>query len=102
MLPFDAAVYDLDGTLLDSRKRVSVRTRRALEAAREAGLHAIFATARPPRDIRHLGLEDFGARVYYNGAMARCARAGVDWSETLSPDLTGRILDFLDAPGGAS
>jgi len=102
MLPFDAAVFDLDGTLLDSRKRISGRTRKALEATRDAGLHAIFATARPPRDIDHLGLEEFGARVYYNGAMARCALTGLAWSRTLAPDLTARILHFLDALGGPS
>lgn len=40
---------DLDGTLLRSDGSVSDRTRAALRAVDDVGLHVIFVTARPPR-----------------------------------------------------
>lgn len=45
---------DLDGTLLRADGSVSERTRRALLAAEEAGIHVVFVTARPPRWLGHL------------------------------------------------
>ena len=43
---------DLDGTLLRSDRSVSERTRRALDAARAAGIHVVPVTARQPHGVR--------------------------------------------------
>jgi HAD superfamily hydrolase (TIGR01484 family) len=40
---------DLDGTLLRADKTVSQRTRRAIQAAKAAGIEIMYATGRPPR-----------------------------------------------------
>ncbi|WP_242521943.1 Cof-type HAD-IIB family hydrolase [Microbacterium esteraromaticum] len=45
---------DLDGTLLDSDSSVSARTRRALDAARDRGIHVVPVTARQPIGLRAL------------------------------------------------
>lgn len=95
MPPFDAAVFDLDGTLLDSRKRITERTRAALDAARRSGMHLVFATARPPRAIRHLGLEELGSMAYLNGAMVRCGISGAEWSHALDREIADRVLECL-------
>lgn len=46
---------DLDGTTLNSAKRISKRTRQALEAAAGKGVHIVVATGRPfaalPKDV---------------------------------------------------
>jgi HAD superfamily hydrolase (TIGR01484 family) len=42
---------DLDGTLLDALSRIPERTRRALEAARAAGILVVPATGRPPQAL---------------------------------------------------
>lgn len=46
---------DLDGTMLNSAKHISERTRKALEAAAEKGVHIVVATGRPfaalPKDV---------------------------------------------------
>lgn len=46
---------DLDGTTLNSAKHISERTRKALEAAAEKGVHIVVATGRPfaalPKDV---------------------------------------------------
>lgn len=45
---------DLDGTLLRPDLSVSPRTRRALDAARAAGIHVVPVTARQPRGVRRI------------------------------------------------
>lgn len=45
---------DLDGTLLRDDKTISPRTRRALDAAEQAGYAVVLVTARPPRFLRRL------------------------------------------------
>jgi Cof subfamily protein (haloacid dehalogenase superfamily) len=61
---------DLDGTLLDSRKRVSDRTVQALGCLRP-GVRVVIASARPPRSVRHiyqsLALDTW--QINYNGAL---------------------------------
>ena len=49
-----AAVMDLDGTLLRSDKTISPFTRNILDRVRRAGIHVIFATARPPESALRL------------------------------------------------
>jgi 5-amino-6-(5-phospho-D-ribitylamino)uracil phosphatase len=67
---------DLDGTLLDSRGRVSARNRRAIERARAAGVRVALVTGRRFRDARPLALE-LGIDVpviAHNGALTKHAR----------------------------
>ncbi len=62
---------DLDGTLLRGDGTISDRTRRALEAARAAGMMTALVTARPPRTVRDrahaLGIA--GLAICCNGAI---------------------------------
>ena len=60
---------DLDGTLLDSNKKVSEQTVRGLQCL--SGARVVSASARPPRSVRHiyrqLGLDTW--QINYNGAL---------------------------------
>lgn len=62
---------DLDGTLLDSEKRVSPTTLASLRQAVQRGVKVVIASARPPRSVRsiyrQLGLET--PQINYNGAL---------------------------------
>lgn len=62
---------DLDGTLLDSQKRIPQVNRVAIAAARERGIQFVLCSARPPRSLlpfwRDLGLHE--PLVAYNGAL---------------------------------
>ncbi len=75
---------DLDGTLLTADGTVSERTRRAVRGAREAGIHVIPATGRPPKSVWDLastaGLGPVG--VCANGAAA----VDLECSKVISTD----------------
>jgi Cof subfamily protein (haloacid dehalogenase superfamily) len=62
---------DLDGTLLQSDKRISRRTQRALNLARAAGVEIVLVTGRPPRFLRTVAaeLEIASAAICGNGAL---------------------------------
>jgi Cof subfamily protein (haloacid dehalogenase superfamily) len=73
---------DLDGTLLRPDETVSERTRRAVAAARAAGITLVLVSGRPPRSIGPLA-ERVGV-----GGIAICANGAVLW------DLdSGRMVD---------
>jgi Cof subfamily protein (haloacid dehalogenase superfamily) len=66
-----AVVLDLDGTLLNSQREVSLRSLQAVLACHGRGIHIIIATARPARSVRMLlppELLEMGCIIYYNGA----------------------------------
>jgi Cof subfamily protein (haloacid dehalogenase superfamily) len=69
--PVSLIALDLDGTLLDSRKRISARTVKALRLLPEVGVQVVVASARPPRSCRAiyqgLGLSTW--QINYNGAL---------------------------------
>lgn len=44
---------DLDGTLLDGKKQISSRNKRALKQAKDAGVKIVLCTGRPLRAIEH-------------------------------------------------
>jgi hypothetical protein len=62
---------DLDGTLLDDRKRVSPRTAAALIGVSNRGIKVVIASARPPRSVRHVhaALQLDTWTINYNGAL---------------------------------
>lgn len=68
---FDMVAIDLDGTLLRSDKRLSLRVVESVIAASRMGVRVVIATARPPRSVReiygHLELDTLS--VNYNGAL---------------------------------
>jgi Cof subfamily protein (haloacid dehalogenase superfamily) len=62
---------DLDGTLVNSKGEVTLRTRAAIDRAREQGALLIFVTGRPPRWMESV-IEETGASglaICANGAL---------------------------------
>ena len=70
-VPVKLIALDLDGTLLDSKKRISAPTVKALRALPKLGVRVVIASARPPRSCRAiydgLGLDTW--QINYNGAL---------------------------------
>ena len=48
-----ALIFDLDDTLLNSKKQIGMLTRRALIDSHNAGYQLVLATSRPIRAVRH-------------------------------------------------
>ncbi|MGF1699410.1 sugar-phosphatase [Photobacterium makurazakiensis] len=44
---YKLVALDMDGTLLNSKKEISTRTKQAIQAAREQGVHVVLASGRP-------------------------------------------------------
>lgn len=71
-----AMFFDLDGTLLDSRKRILPGAVEALEDAQARGIRLFVATARSPRLEEKLGWPQrqrrlFSGGIYSNGGVVR-------------------------------
>ncbi len=86
---------DVDGTLLRTDKRLSLRTVRAVEMARHKGVHVILASARPPRSLREihhlLGLQT--PQVNYNGALIHDRQRNRHvFHQPLSQDVARRVV----------
>ncbi len=74
-MPISLLALDLDGTLLDSRGRISERNRIAIDSARGHGVHVALVTGRRFRDSRPVALE-LGLDVpliSHNGALTKHA-----------------------------
>ena len=68
-----AVFFDLDGTLLDSKKQIPDSARNAIRRCRNQGVRVYFATARSPRLDQTLGwtadeFSLFDGSIYSNGA----------------------------------
>ena len=97
MLPTLIAT-DVDGTLLDEHERVTPRTRAAVHAAVDAGVHFVLATGRPPRWVAPV-VEDLGL-----APMAVCANGAVLYdaatdrivsARTLLPDALAEVAEVV-------
>lgn len=62
---------DLDGTLLDDRKQISLKTAHAIGGLSKRGVKVVIASARPPRSVKQifksLNLDTW--QINYNGAL---------------------------------
>ena len=90
---------DLDGTLLDSQKRLSPENRRALEKAAEAGIEIVPTTGRIyaiiPEEVRELPFIRYaitvnGAEVYDVKNTCALARNELPWEKAVE------VMEYLD------
>ncbi len=87
---------DLDGTLLNPERKITLAVKEAVAKAKAAGVKIVICTGRPLMGVtdilEELGLTDHGDYVItYNGALVQRADTGEEFiKETISRD------DFLD------
>ncbi|SEC42080.1 HAD family hydrolase [Paenibacillus sp. GP183] len=96
-MDISAIVLDLDGTLLNSSKKVSERNLDAVLRCSHNGMKIIVATARPPRSVRALlpiELLDISSFVFYNGALIVDVKAGLEEHIPIDRTTTEDILDY--------
>ena len=94
---------DLDGTLLDSRGRLSARNRAAVDAARGRGVGVALVTGRRFRDARPLALE-LGLDVpvvAHNGALTKHAHSLETVAAVLMPVEAARAVVRVGRAHGA-
>ncbi|MCZ8518530.1 MULTISPECIES: Cof-type HAD-IIB family hydrolase [Paenibacillus] len=89
-------VLDLDGTLLDSNKRITDRNLQVMRGLKDAGIPMIFATARPPRAVNQLEVDllSYGSVVYYNGALFQCRTTGREMHYSITKETASSIFDY--------
>jgi Cof subfamily protein (haloacid dehalogenase superfamily) len=93
---YSAVVLDLDGTLLNSEKKISDRNCKSVMACYKQGMQIIYATARPPRAVYSFlpkELLDVGSFVFYNGAFISSSSLGINIHEPIHSVLSAEVLD---------
>jgi Cof subfamily protein (haloacid dehalogenase superfamily) len=91
-------VIDIDGTLLDPHGKISERTQRAVEAARQAGVIVSLATARRYGNTRQIAAElGFDVPlVLYDGAMlVQYPQQAILARQTLDAGIAQDAVDIL-------
>lgn len=90
-------VLDLDGTLTNSKKEITPKTKRALIRVQEAGKKVVLASGRPTGGIvglaKELQMERFGGYILaFNGArIMNCATQEVVYNRTIPMELVAPI-----------
>ncbi|TGA98174.1 HAD family phosphatase [Sporolactobacillus shoreae] len=94
----DALVLDLDGTLLNSDKKVSGRNLRALKEVIKRDIPMIIATARPPRSVKQMLPEEIRSSafmVYYNGALIDGKSLNIHYHFSIDSKISTDIIKYL-------
>lgn len=94
---------DLDGTMLTREKKISKRTKQALQRAMEQGHHVVIATGRPPRAslMYYHELSLTTPIVNFNGALVHHARDAA-WGQhhfPLEREDALRVIQACDSIG---
>lgn len=91
---------DLDGTLLDSQKRLSERTKAALRACEAQGVHVVLATGRAKVGVMPL-VEEIGGIRYVlttnGGTVLDLETDTVLYSHGLAPEVVLELIDMVSS-----
>ena len=96
-----AIVLDIDGTLLNSEKKISEKTKQSLIHAQQNGVKVILASGRPTSGMFHLAKELLmdvyeGFLISYNGAVAMdCLTHQPIFSQVIPNESAKEILNHL-------
>lgn len=94
-------VLDLDGTLLNSDKKISPKTKEVLLEAQKQGMRVILASGRPTPAMLHLADElelnkYHGLVISFNGAhVIDYESKEVLYSQVVDPNLAPKLFDHL-------
>ncbi len=107
-MQYSLLALDLDGTLTNSQKEVTLRSRKAIDAALDLGVCVILASGRPVLGIAPLAtsLGLYGLHAYilaYNGTqLISCATGEVVWQRTVGLDAIQTVFSYAKSKGMAS
>lgn len=102
---YDVLAVDLDGTLLDRKGRVSEGNRRAVRAAREAGIRVVVCTGRGLVECAHAleAIEQKERVVVAGGAIIACpVTRRTEHRFAVDPTLVARSVGAIHAHGHAA
>ena len=90
-MKYKILVLDIDGTLTNSKKEITQRTKRAIRMAQEKGVVVVVASGRPSAGITHIAdaleLQKYGGYVLsFNGAVITNYRTKEVIFEKVLPD----------------
>ncbi|HET7313446.1 HAD-IIB family hydrolase [Salinisphaera sp.] len=99
----DLAVFDIDGTLVDSRHPLAGHTIAALRSLSDAGIAVALASSRQRSSLVEIA-ETIGLRmplISFNGTLVSAADGATVAAETFTPGdaLTAALAEFVDAGG---
>lgn len=98
-------VLDLDGTLTNSKKEMTDRTRETLLTAERQGLRVVLASGRPTYGITALAdelrLKDYGGYIlaFNGGRITDCATGRVVFDQPLDPSVVEPLYHKVKAAG---
>jgi len=98
-MDYKLIVLDIDGTLTNSKKEVTPRTKEALIKIQEQGIYVAIATGRPTPGTKkiaeELQLERFGNYVlsFNGGRVINCKTKEVVLDKTLPPEMAWELCD---------
>lgn len=101
-MAYELIAFDMDGTLLDSRKQVAASSREAIDRALDAGKHVAFCSGRCPKMITEY--RDALPRIRYAiccaGAVIYDVLSDAILKETdIDPEFVARSIAVADAQG---
>lgn len=96
-MKYKAIVLDLDGTLTNSKKEITPKTKAALMEVQQKGVRIVLASGRPTYGIRpiaeELEIAKYGGYVmsYNGGCITEWCNKKVVFNQVLEPDLVARL-----------
>lgn len=98
-MKYKMIVLDLDGTLTNSRKEITPRTKQALMQAQAKGIHVVLASGRPTYGImplaEELELKKYGGFIlsFNGGKIINCIDGAVLFEQKLDEKLVPLLYD---------
>lgn len=100
--PIRLVLSDMDGTILSSERKISLKTQKAVKQLRQKGVAVALVSARPPEGmmpyIRQLNLE--GPCAAFNGGIIFKADGTLQKDSVFSSPVVKNLLTRLESCGG--
>ncbi|GAA3008192.1 HAD-IIB family hydrolase [Tetragenococcus solitarius] len=91
-----AVFFDIDGTLLNSKGKITKNTKKAIRTLHKKGIVCGVSTARTPSSIAHI-LKDlpFDLFIAYNGQLVYTKKQ-IIYARPFEPEVLAEIIDYAD------
>ena len=99
-MAYELLVLDVDGTLVNSRKEITEKTKEALIECQENGIRVAIASGRCTEGIRHqahdIRLDEYGGYIisYNGGRITNCRTKEVIYNIPLPDGMLHELYDY--------